>query len=230
MSPFLLPNKEGLRFWPTSSVSFSQKHLFVLLLWDVMIVYLHLRFCHSLFMYSVCSLVVPTLEEAILTSVLKKNFKWPSILGQEGHSYSPKHSNLSYDQFGVRLEQSDTAPPFSLLAGEILILSAGFVLFSTVVFLGDLEIYFFVPVSGHWGSRKDGWTGGPGRQKGGQGRQRGGGQRACKHASHYYVHGTVAGQGELKSQKFSKATPPKMFRLTKINWFDPLTLTCMQAR
>ena len=181
--------------------------------------------------YSVWSLVVPTLEEAILTSVLKKNFKWPSILGQEGHSYPPKHSNLSYDQFGVRLEQSDTAPPpFSLLAGEILILSAGFVLFSTVVFLGDLEIYFFVPVSGHWGSRKDGWTGGPGRQKGGQGRQRGGGQRACKHASHYYVHGTVAGQGELKSQKFSKATPPKMFRLTKINWFDPLTLTCMQAR
>ena len=48
---FLLPNKEGLRFWPTSSVSFSQKHLFVLLLWDLMIVYLHLRFCHSLFMY-----------------------------------------------------------------------------------------------------------------------------------------------------------------------------------
>merc|ERR1712240_295614 len=37
-------------------------------------------------------------------------------------------------------------PPFSLLAGEILILSAGFVLFSTVVLLGDLEIYFFVPV------------------------------------------------------------------------------------
>ena len=61
--------------------------------------------------YSVCSLVVPTLEEAILTSVLKKNFKWPSILGQEGHSYSPKHSNLSYDQFGGGLEQSDTAPP-----------------------------------------------------------------------------------------------------------------------
>ena len=60
--------------------------------------------------YSVCSLVVPTLEEAILTSVLKKNFKWPSILGQEGHSYSPKHSNLSYDQFGGGLEQSDTAP------------------------------------------------------------------------------------------------------------------------
>ena len=100
--------------------------------------------------YSVCSLDVPRLEEAILTPVLKKNFKRPLILGQEGHRYPPKHSNLSYDQFGVRLEQSDTAPPpFSLLAGEILNLSAGFVLFSTVVFLADLEIYFFVPVSGH---------------------------------------------------------------------------------
>ena len=61
--------------------------------------------------YSVCSLVVPRLEEAILTPVLKKNFKRPLILGQEGHNYPPKHSNLSYDQFGVRLEQSDTAPP-----------------------------------------------------------------------------------------------------------------------
>ena len=60
--------------------------------------------------YSVCSLVVPRLEEAILTPVLKKNFKRPSILGQEGHSYSQKHSNLSYDQFGGGLEQSDTAP------------------------------------------------------------------------------------------------------------------------
>ena len=62
------------------------------------------------FEYSVCSLVVPRLEEAILTPVLKKNFKRPSILGQEGHSYSQKHSNLSYDQFGGGLEQSDTAP------------------------------------------------------------------------------------------------------------------------
>ena len=34
-------------------------------------------------------------------------------------------------------------PSSSSLAGGILILSAGFVLFSTVVFLGDLEIYFF---------------------------------------------------------------------------------------
>ena len=67
--------------------------------------FFHLRY------YSVCSLVVPRLEEAILTPVLKKNFKRPLILGQEGHNYPPKHSNLSYDQFGVRLEQSDTAPP-----------------------------------------------------------------------------------------------------------------------
>ena len=61
--------------------------------------------------YSVCSLVVPRLEEAILTPVLRKRFKRPSIFGQEGHSYPPKHSNLSYDQFGGGLEQSDTAPP-----------------------------------------------------------------------------------------------------------------------
>ena len=62
--------------------------------------------------YSVCSLVVPRLEEAILTPVLRKRFKRPSIFGQEGHSYPPKHSKV-------------------------------------VVCLGDLEIYFFVPVSGH---------------------------------------------------------------------------------
>ena len=62
--------------------------------------------------YSVCSLVVPRLEEAILTPVLRKRFKIPSIFGQEGHSYPPKHSKV-------------------------------------VVCLGDLEIYFFVPVSGH---------------------------------------------------------------------------------
>ena len=105
-------------------------------------------------------------------------------------------------------------PSSSSLAGGILVLSAGFVLFSTVVFLGDLEIYFLVPISGHCGSRQDGWTGGPGRQKGGQGRQRGGGRRARKHASHYYVHGPVAGQGTLELKK-SKAAPPKMWRLLR---------------
>ena len=151
-------------------------------------------------------------------------------LDRKAQAIARNSQNCSTTTLVGNWNRATQPPSFSLLAGEILILSAGFVLFSTVVFLGDLEIYFFVPVSGHWGSRKDGWTGGPGRQKGGQGRQRGGGQRACKHASHYYVHGTVAGQGELKSQKFSKATPLKMFRLTKINWFDPLTLTCMQAR
>ena len=154
----------------------------------------------------------------------------PINLDRKAQAIARNSQNCSTTTLVGGWNRATQPPSFSLLAGEILILSAGFVLFSTVVFLGDLEIYFFVPVSGHWGSRKDGWTGGPGQQKGGQGRQRGGGQRACKHASHYYVHGTVAGQGELKSQKFSKATPPKMFRLTKINWFDPLTLRCMQAR
>ena len=43
-----------------------------------------------------------------------------------------------------------TQPPsFSLLSGEIVSLPAGFVLFSTVVFLGDPEFYFFVPEVGN---------------------------------------------------------------------------------
>ena len=50
-------------------------------------------------------------------------------------------------------------------------------------------------------------------EKGGQGRQQGGGQRARKHVSHYYVHGFAAGQGGLKSLKFSKTAPPKMLTL-----------------
>ena len=55
---------------------------------------------------------------------------------------------LVYGENWGQLAQGATAPFSSSLAGGILILSAGFVLFSTVVFLGDLEIYFFVPVSG----------------------------------------------------------------------------------
>ena len=55
---------------------------------------------------------------------------------------------LVYGENWGQLAQSDTAPlllpPWP---GGILVLLAGFVLFSTVVFLGDLEIYFFVPVS-----------------------------------------------------------------------------------
>ena len=41
------------------------------------------------------------------------------------------------------------SPPPSLLAKQLLKEFDRFVLISTVVFLGDLEIYFFVPVSGH---------------------------------------------------------------------------------
>ena len=48
-------------------------------------------------------------------------------------------------------------------------LSAGFFLFSTEVFLGDLEIYFFDPVSEDLGEMVE--QGEPGRQIGGQGRQ-----------------------------------------------------------
>ena len=59
------------------------------------------------FTYSVVSVVVPRLEEAILAPVVKKIFKRPSILGQEGHRYPPKHSKLSYDHFGGWLETSN---------------------------------------------------------------------------------------------------------------------------
>ena len=59
------------------------------------------------------------------------------------------------------------------------------------------------------------WTWTTKRRKG---RQRGGGRRACKHASHYYMHGPVSGQGGLKSQKFSKAANPKKSRLIQNQW------------
>ena len=45
---------------------------------------------------------------------------------------------------GTERDSPLVLPPWP---GGILILLAGFVLFSTVVFLGDLEIYFFVHVS-----------------------------------------------------------------------------------
>ena len=47
---------------------------------------------------------------------------------------------------GTERDSPLVLPPWP---GGVLILSAGFVLSSTVVFLGDLEIYFFVPVNGH---------------------------------------------------------------------------------
>ena len=50
-------------------------------LWLGMYVYFQFLFA---FVYSVVSLVVPRLEEAILT-LLMKFFKRPSILGQKGH-------------------------------------------------------------------------------------------------------------------------------------------------
>ena len=43
--------------------------------------------------YSVVSLAVFRLDKQISPPLLLKIFKWPSILGQEGHRHLPKHSN-----------------------------------------------------------------------------------------------------------------------------------------
>jgi len=50
-------------------------------------------------------------------------------------------------KLGTAGTERHSPPSSSSMAGGILVLSVGFVMFSTVVFLGDLEIYFFVPVS-----------------------------------------------------------------------------------
>ena len=52
-------------------------------------------------------------------------------------------------KLGTAGTERHSPPSSSSMAGGILVLSSGFVLFSTVVFLGDPEFYFFVPVSGH---------------------------------------------------------------------------------
>ena len=50
-------------------------------------------------------------------------------------------------KLGTAGTEQHSPPSSSSMAGGILVLSVGFVMFSTVVFLGDLEIYFLVPVS-----------------------------------------------------------------------------------
>ena len=50
-------------------------------------------------------------------------------------------------KLGTAGTERHSPPSSSSMAGGILVLSVGFVMFSTVVFLGDLEIYFLVPVS-----------------------------------------------------------------------------------
>ena len=49
-------------------------------------------------------------------------------------------------------------------------------------------------------------------------------------ASHYYVHRPVAGQGMLELKLFQRQHPLKCKDRSKINEYDPLTLTCLQAR
>ena len=56
--------------------------------------------------YSVCSLVWARMEEQTSGTIVTKKFKWSSKRGQEGPSYCPKYSKLSYYHFGGRLEQS----------------------------------------------------------------------------------------------------------------------------
>ena len=50
------------------------------------------------------------MEEQTSGTIVAKKFKWPSKRGQEGFSYCPKYSKLSYDHFGGRLEQSNPPP------------------------------------------------------------------------------------------------------------------------
>ena len=68
-------------------------------------------------MYSVASLVGPRLEETVLATLLRKIFKRPSILGQKGHRYPPKHSKVSYYHFDGWLETSNHRPS-SLLGSQ----------------------------------------------------------------------------------------------------------------
>ena len=60
--------------------------------------------------YSVCSLVWARMEEQTSGTIVAKKIKWPSKRGQEGPSYCPKSSKLSYDHFGGRREQSNPPP------------------------------------------------------------------------------------------------------------------------
>ena len=90
------------------------------------------------------------MEELIVGLLLVEN-EWP-----QKQSWSFMHLLCSgMVGFGLRRKlgtagtERDSPLVLPPWPGGILILLAGFVLFSTVVFLGDLEIYFFVPVSGH---------------------------------------------------------------------------------
>ena len=99
-------------------------------------------------MYSSPRLVVDWMEELIVGLLLVEN-AWC-----QKQSWSFMHLLCSgMVGFGLRQKlgtagtERHSPPSSSSMAGGILVLSVGFVMFSTVVFLGDLEIYFLVPVS-----------------------------------------------------------------------------------
>ena len=98
--------------------------------------------------YSSPRLVVDWMEELIVGLLLVEN-AWC-----QKQSWSFMHLLCSgMVGFGLRRKlgtagtERHSPPSSSSMAGGILVLSVGFVMFSTVVFLGDLEIYFLVPVS-----------------------------------------------------------------------------------
>ena len=100
-------------------------------------------------MYSSPRLVVDWMEELIVGLLLVEN-AWC-----QKQSWSFMHLLCSGTVgFGLRQKLGTAGAEHNspLLLPPCLegycFFSAGFVLFSTVVFLGDLEIYFFVPVSG----------------------------------------------------------------------------------
>ena len=99
-------------------------------------------------LYSSPRLVVDWMEELIVGLLLVEN-AWC-----QKQSWSFMHLLCSgMVGFGLRRKlgtagtERHSPPSSSSMAGGILVLSVGFVMFSTVVFLGDLEIYFLVPVS-----------------------------------------------------------------------------------
>ena len=103
---------------------------------------------YRLITYSSPRLVEDWMEELIVGLLLVEN-AWC-----QKQSWSFMHLLCSgMVGFGLRRKlgtagtERHSPPSSSSMAGGILVLSVGFVMFSTVVFLGDLEIYFLVPVS-----------------------------------------------------------------------------------
>ena len=104
--------------------------------------------CDGTYIYSSPRLVVDWMEELIVGLLLvenawcqKQSWSFMNLLcsGMVGFGLLQK--------LGTAGTERHSPPSSSSMAGGILVLSVGFVMFSTVVFLSDLEIYFLVPVS-----------------------------------------------------------------------------------